>query len=326
MRRVAIILNRNAQGVTASRVAQVRMLAGEQHVFVTATTEDARRAIATIVARGYDVLCTGGGDGTFVQASSELRAHGRWPILFGLRLGSGNAIADVCGARRPTRRGLAADLARAAGDEPPGRLRLLDVGGRLAFSAGFGLDAEFNEDLAQVAKPALRRRWLRPLVAGWPGLYLTAAVRTVPRLAIAPAHHMRVTAIGPAERLDGHGRTIAELSDGAELHVGPARVCSASTVRTYGRGVEFFPFTEHASDRFQVRVADVGAIGAVRDLVHLLRGAHHAVSGITDHLVRGVRVEVDSRCSAHCGGEVWRPLAPVDLTLSPVSVPILRAR
>lgn len=325
MRRVAIILNRNAQGVNASRIARVRALAGDEHVFVTASADDARGAIATVVARGYDVLCTGGGDGTFVHAIGELRAHARWPILFGLRLGSGNAIADVCGARRPDRRGLAADLARAAGEEAPGALRILDVGGRLAHSAGFGLDAEFNEDLARVAKAGLQRRWLRPLVAGGPGLYLTAAIRTVPRLAIARGHHMRVTAIGPAERVDGHGRIIAEFSDGAELYAGPATICAASTARTYGRGVGFFPFTERAPDRFQLRIARVGAMDAVRGFVHVLRGAHHALRGIVDHLVRGVRVEVDAHCPAHRGGEVWWPAAPVELTMSPARIAILRA-
>lgn len=295
-------------------------------MFVTASVEDARRAIAIIVARRYDVLCTGGGDGTFVQASGELRAHGHWPILFGLRLGSGNAIADVCGAQRPTRRGLAADLARAAGDEAPGALRLLDVGGRLAHSAGFGLDAEFNQDLARVVKAGLRRPWLRPVVAGGPGLYLTAAVRTVPRLAVARAHRIRVTAIGPAERIDGHGRTVAGLSDGAEMYAGPATICAASTVPSYGRGVGLFPFTERAPDRFQLRIAHVGAVDAVRDFVHVLRGAHHALRGVVDHLVRGARVEIDARCPAHCGGELWWPAAPVELTLSPATVPILRAR
>ncbi|HEX7836396.1 MAG TPA: diacylglycerol kinase family protein, partial [Kofleriaceae bacterium] len=188
MRRVAIMLNRNAQGVTASRIARVRAIAGGEHVFVTASADDARGAIAAIVARGYDVLCTGGGDGTFVHAVGELRAYAQWPILFGLRLGSGNAIADVCGARRPTWCGLAADLARAAGGEAPHALRVLEVDGRLAHSAGFGLDAEFNEDLARVAKAGLRRPWLHPLLAGGRGLYLTAAVRTVPRLARARGH------------------------------------------------------------------------------------------------------------------------------------------
>ena len=50
MRRVAIILNRNAQGVNASRIARVRALAGDEHVFVTASADDARGAIATVVA------------------------------------------------------------------------------------------------------------------------------------------------------------------------------------------------------------------------------------------------------------------------------------
>lgn len=326
MRRVAAILNCNAQGVSAARIANVRELLGDAHVFVTRSLGESRAAAEAIVASSYDVVCTGGGDGTFVQAIADLRgAGGAMPILFGLRLGTGNAIADVCGARRASRAGLAADLARASSDEPPGSLRLLDVDGALAHSAGAGLDAEFNLDLAAVHKASLRRApWLRPVFAGVPGLIATAVVRTAPHLALRRPARMSIHALGPATRIDRRGNPLAELPDGALLHDGGTTLVTASTCTTFGRGVVLFPATDRRSDRFQIRIAQVGLVGALRELFAVVRGAASTVAGIDDFLVGGIRIELADRTPAHVGGEVRWPGRTLSITLARERVSILR--
>ncbi len=328
MRRVAAIVNRNAGGVTAAVIEAARRTLGAEHVFVTASADDARAAMATIVTAGYAVVCSGGGDGTFVQAVADLAAMASPPILFGLRLGSGNAIADVCGAGPATRAGLVADLARAASDEAPGVLRLLEVRGRLSHSVGLGLDADFNLDLDRIAKAGRRRAWLRPLLQGSAGLIATASLRTLPRLVRGQAPRIRIVAIGSAARIDSRGRVIGQLADGAVLHDGAITIAAASTVTTYGRGVEFFPSTEREPDRFQLRVAHVGAVDAVRDLVQILRGAHDRLIGVDDFLVGAVAITAIDRCAAHSGGEVWwpEPGTPTRVALAPRRIPVLRAR
>lgn len=324
MRRVAVIANRNAGGVTPALLDAMKRQLGADHVFVTGSVADAASAVDAIVAGGHDVVCTGGGDGTFVQAVSDLAARGAAPILFGLRLGSGNAIADVCGAGPATIAGVTRDFARAAGDEPPGELAMLRVDDRLTHSVGFGLDAEYNLDLDRVAKAGRRSPWLRPLVAGGLGMYATGVLRTLPRMTRRRDPRVRITALDDAWRVDGHGRTVEVLGAGAVLHQGPITIAAASTARTYGRGVVFFPFTEAASGRFQLRVAHVGAGEAVRNLVHIRRGAHARLTGITDYLVHGVRVETLDRCAAHRAGEVWFPETPVTVTLAPERVRVMR--
>jgi diacylglycerol kinase family enzyme len=319
-----VIANRHAGGVTAPLIDAMKRLLGAEQVFVTDSVEAATSAIAAIVAAGHEVVCSGGGDGTFVQAVTDLAALRADPILFGLRLGSGNAIADVCGAGPPTVAGLTRDVARAAGDEPPGELPMLVVDGRLTHSVGFGLDAEYNLDLDRVAKAGRRSRWLRPLVAGALGMYATGVVRTLPRLVRRRAPRVRITALDEAWRIDGRGRTLEILPPGATLHDGPVTIAAASTARTYGRGVVFFPFTEAAPGRFQLRVAHVGAGEAVRNLVHIRRGAHARLTGIDDFLVGGARVETLDRCAAHRAGEVWFPDAAVTVTLAPARVRVLR--
>src|SRR5688572_21220229 len=112
---VAVLVNRHAQAATAKRIGWLRELAGGEHVFPTASTEEAHAAAATIVQRGYQALCVAGGDGTFMQLAGDLVALAppRLPALYALRMGTGNAISDVSGASRPTRAGLERDLARA---------------------------------------------------------------------------------------------------------------------------------------------------------------------------------------------------------------------
>src|SRR5450432_2239627 len=103
MRRVAVLLNRNAQRVTADLAARVASSFPAADLFVTSSLVEARASARAVVERGYDVLCVGGGDGTFIQAAADLLAEteGDPPAMLALRLGSGNAIADVCGSGSP---------------------------------------------------------------------------------------------------------------------------------------------------------------------------------------------------------------------------------
>jgi diacylglycerol kinase family enzyme len=331
MRRVAILLNPNAQRVTTNVIAQFQRLHDPDDVFVTSSLAEVRAAIRTIVAREYDVLCTGGGDGTFVKAVNELCAvpAGRALIFYGLRLGSGNAIADVCGAARPTAKGIAADLARAASDEPPGALRLLMANDRLAHFAGAGLDAKFNEDFAAVIKRGLGQTRLGHLFHGVPGIVIAAAGRTLPRLICEPHPRVRIVAVaGPAHRLDHAGHACGEpLLPGAVLFEGRATISSASVVTTFGRGLRFFPFADALQpDRFQLRVSTNGALQSLRYLPRVFAGSPRIPDGLQDFAVSGVRVELIDPCPTQIGGDLCDPVDAVTVTFSPHHIRLLRAR
>ena len=98
-----MLVNRRAQGVTEASVAQLRAAVGDR-LYVTETLDEAAVAAQQIVASGVGALAIGGGDGTFRQAAADLVATGgRVPVLLPLRLGTGNAIADVAGASRARR-------------------------------------------------------------------------------------------------------------------------------------------------------------------------------------------------------------------------------
>src|SRR5262245_10604092 len=138
MRRVAVLLNVHARRVRPRLIDWMREHLRPGDLYVTHDTEEARAACQDIAARDYGALCIGGGDGTFMRAVTDLVAAGadKLPVLIALRLGTGNAICDVCGSSPPTPAGLAADLSRAASDEPAVPLRLLEVNGRLTHFTG----------------------------------------------------------------------------------------------------------------------------------------------------------------------------------------------
>jgi diacylglycerol kinase family enzyme len=333
-RRVAVLLNPQAQGVTARRLAWFRAYVPAADLFVPDGVDAARAAVRAIAARRYDVLCPGGGDGTFMLAAGELiasTAPAEMPALLPLRLGTGNAVHDVCAASPPTPRGLAHDLARAADpDDAPSPLRLLDVGGRITQFAGVGLDADWAADYAWLIKRHVGTGRLLPLVRGVPGYVATAVALTIPRLVRRPFVDVTLTAIGGgAARLGPDGAAEAELGDGAVIFRGPATLAAASTVPSYNAGMRFFRHVDRIAaergDAFEVKVAVGGAFAVLRHAGRALAG--EPVRGvIADFAVRGLRVELARPARYHVGGDVLPPVRAFTVGICPVPVPVLRGR
>lgn len=322
-----MLLNRRAQGVTPARVRWFRAQVAGDDLFVTESVEQARAALGTVAARGYDVVCTGGGDGTFMETAAALiaLAPARMPALLALRLGTGNAVHDVCGSSPPTREGLAHDLARAADpEERVAPLRLLEVDGRLTQFAGVGLDADWAADYAGLVKRHVGNGPLLPLVHGVPGYALTAMVLTIPRLVRRPFVAVKLLACGAASRLDGDGRAVEAFADGATLYEGPVTLASASTVPSYAAGFPFFRHVDRIGDAFQLRVAIAGPLAVLRHARRLLRGGHDPAR-VLDFAVRGVRIELPAPARYHIGGDAQPAVRELRVDVSRHTVPVLRA-
>jgi diacylglycerol kinase family enzyme len=325
-RRVAVLLNRAAQGVTAARVRWFRARVPAADLFVPDGLAAAREAIAAIAARDYDVLCTGGGDGTFMLAAEALlaRAPARLPALLPLRLGTGNAVHDVCGSSPPSRRGLARDLARAAAPgERIAPLRLLEVAGRIAQFAGVGLDADWAADYAQLIKRHVGNGALLPLVRGVPGYALTALALTIPRLIRRPFVAVKLVAPEGATALDGDGRAIRTLAPGATLYEGPATLVAMSTVAPYSAGFPFFANADRIGDAFEVKVAIASALQVVRHARRLLGGGHDPAR-MLDFATTALRLELPVATRYHVGGDVLPATRVLTVGMSPRAVPVLR--
>lgn len=327
-RRVAVLLNRQAQGVTIARVRWFERRVPAADLFVTDSLDGLRRAVDEVLARGHDVLCPGGGDGTFMEAAAELlrRAPATMPALLPLRLGTGNAVHDVCGSSPPTARGLEHDLARAADPtEVPSPLQLLDVEGRLTQFAGVGLDADWAADYAWLVKRHVGNGPLLPLVRGAPGYLATAALLTLPRLVRRPHVQVRLVTLGPAERLDAGGHGVARFADGVVLYEGPATLAAASTVPSYSAGFRFFPHVDVIGERFQLKVGIANLLDVVKSARQLLLGGD-GPTATHDFATAGVRVELAEPARYHVGGDVLPPVKAFTVRLGPRPVPVLRPR
>lgn len=329
-RRVAVLLNRRAQGVTAARIRWFRGVVPSTDLFITDGEAEGEAAIRAVVAAGYDVLCPGGGDGTFMATAATLLrlAPTTMPALLPLRLGTGNAVHDVCGAARPTPRGLTHDLARAADPRAPATpLRLLEVDGRLTQFAGVGLDADWQADYTRMVKRRVGNGALLPLARGVPGYLATALGLTIPRLIRRPHVTLTVRALGPARRLAADGATVADFADGAVLFEGPATLAAASTVPSYSAGFRFFPHVDQIGAAFELKVG-VASLGDV------VRGARAALglggddgaasSKILDFAATGLRLELPEAAQYHVGGDVHPPVHGLTIRLASGAVLVLR--
>jgi diacylglycerol kinase family enzyme len=322
------MLNRRAQGVTAARLRWFRGQVPAEDLYVPDGVDRAVEAIEDVARRGYEVLCTGGGDGTFMLAAGALAAlaPAAMPALLPLRLGTGNAVHDVCGSSRPSRRGLADDLERAADPrELPSPLRLLEVDGRLAQFAGVGLDADWAADYAWLIKRHVGPGPLLPLARGAPGYALTALALTIPRLIRRPFVPIKLIARGAASRLDGDGRAVQQFADGETLYDGPLTMASVSTVASYSAGFPYFRNVDRIGDAFELKLAVASAYQVVRHARRLLGGGGDPVR-ILDFAARGVRVELPVATRYHVGGDVLPAAHGFSVGTSRHAVPVLRLR
>jgi diacylglycerol kinase family enzyme len=337
VRRVAVLLNVNARRVNAKLVAWMREQLAPGDVFVSADESEAREAARAIAAGGYGALCVGGGDGTFMRAVTDLQAAfaasraaaaaAALPAMLALRLGTGNAICDVCGSSPPTRAGLAADLARAASDEPAVPLRLLEVDGHLAHFTGVGLDARYAEDHKRLIKRRLTGGFSRAVLGGGFGFFLAAALRTIPRLAVQKQLRLRIINEGePAARLDRAGAPDggAIIAAGETLYEGPITIAACSTVSHYSSGLRFFPFADALDGRVQLRVSSAGAWRVVGSLPRIFAGTYYNPKVLWDFAVTRVRFELARPAPFHIGGDVMDGTSSFGVGLSPHYVPLLR--
>lgn len=326
MRRVAAIVNANAHRVSPAVIAALRGALGDDDVHVTRSAVEARAAMARAIARDAEVVCVAGGDGSFVQAAGDLHelARARPPILYALRCGLGNAIADVSGASSADPAGLARDVARARGDEAPVPLALVRANGRVAYYAGVGLDAIFVEDLYAIAKGRWRR--VAATLRGATGLAATVVLRTLPRALAYRPPHVTVVARAPATPLGRDGAAIGpDAPAGTVLHDGPALVAAAGTIPSYGRGFTAFPLADRVTPaRFHLRVWTIGAAALLRQLPAIWRGTYFPAGGVHDWATTAVTFTWRDPHVIHIGGDLVAPTTRLEVDLLPWTVPILR--
>jgi diacylglycerol kinase family enzyme len=319
----AILVNANAKRGGRRVAAQIgRALAGAR-VRLTKRPDEIDHFLRAIGP--MRCVLAAGGDGSaiaLVNALDRVTApDAELPKMGVIPLGTGNAWAHVTGARKLH---LSLEtLGRAKDPLPYRRFGLVDCEGVLCHFAGSGWDAQILEDYrAQLA--AARGPWQR--VAKSVYGYLSAmALRTTPKTVLYGRPHVIIENLGEevySISADGKLLPLRGAGYGTVLYDGPASVAGVATCPEFGYRFRAFPFAERMLGFLNVRVYDQSAIGAIRHIPELWRGAH-PLRGMHDWFAKHVRMTFSRPVPLQIGGDAMGMRQTIEYKASPRFVDLL---
>ena len=315
----AVLLNARARGWTGEVHAAAQRFVPSRHLFLTDDFRQARTTIDKILDDDYDVVFTGGGDGTIVYLINAIEDRIRAgeidrddaPPVGVLRLGTGNAIATYLNSNP-----LIEDLAALHAGTPLKihRINLIEDGEHRFPFGGFGWDADILNDYDRFKK-RVHGTALERLATGLHGYGVSVATKTLPKALLGDAREVTLTNRGPrAYELDEDGQIVGERGPGDVLYRGPLKITSPATIPYWGFGIRMFPFCNMRPDFFELRYYTGSAAQVVANLKGFWNGKMPS-SLLGDWLVSEVHVEIaDGEMSYQVAGDaagmrsdvVWR--------------------
>lgn len=315
--KVAVLLNANAKRVSEKVRRSLSHVVPESDLFLTHTFEEARRVAETVVDRRYQTVFTGGGDGTFCGFLNEIhnvierrRAANPFAIVrqprFGvLKLGTGNALASLCGASSASGDGILDDVLRARANEVPGvvKLELVSTEGKRAPFAGVGVDAGILNHYVEL-KHAASKGPFGKLVVGGAGYALAIAARSLPTYLFSARPNVEIKSRALAYRVGPDGKPIGPAyGPGAVLYHGPALFAAAGTVPCYGFNFRVFPFAGLRRGMMHLRIVDVPIPSILPNIYPSAWEGRWFPEGMHDFLAEDVEIRVDRKVPFQVGGD-----------------------
>ncbi len=315
--KVAVLLNANAKRVDEKVRRALTHVVPEGDLFLTRTFEEARAVAETVVERRYQTVFTGGGDGTFVGFVNEIynaleRKKAQSPLMawraprFGvLKLGTGNALANLVGASPMRGDGVVDDVLRARAGQVHGvlKLEMLVAEGKRSPFAGIGLDAGVLNHYVEL-KRTLGHGPFGSLIKGGAGYALAIAGRTIPSYSLRRRPEVEIKTRGIAYRVGPDGRPVGNpMGPGALLYRGPAIVAACGTVPCYGFNFKVFPFAGTRRGMMHLRVGNIGPTEILPNLYPNIWHGRWSHENLHDFLVEDIDMKVDSKVPFQIGGD-----------------------
>jgi diacylglycerol kinase family enzyme len=328
--RTAVILNANAKRVTERRARHLQLLSGGHDVFVSHSMEEADALVQHVVARGYQRVLAGGGDGTVVNVINSIceRAERSGMALpqFGiLRMGTGNAVASLLGSASPEE-----DLLRLMQEPqlpvvPLGLIRNAEDGKDFPF-AGIGYDGEILNDYVWL-KQNVKGPLVDDVAHSVLGYFAALMMRTLPRkLAEKAPPNVTIRTHGRAFYRDpADNDAMREIPAGSVLYRGPAAMVSASTVPFYGYNFRMFPFAQDMPGMMQLRVVAMNPWKILSNLPAIWAGTHRDPECMDFH-VEHVTVDGDCPLPFQVGGDAQGHRSRLEFAMSPRKVDLVSPR
>lgn len=306
--RIAVVVNGRAKNVTAEVISTLDRILKGGDLFVSRSLDDAREIAKTLVMGSYGTVLTGGGDGTFTvmvtEVVREARRAGRALPRFGLlKLGTGNSLAWVVGARDVHGGELGADIEKLSRHAGSRSLRLVEVDGIISPFCGLGADARVLADYGWL-KEKLAGTPLKRVATGRLGYGLAAATRSLPRELFGRNSRCRIVNGGEeAYQLGEKGAVVRSVPKGGVLYDGPMRFAAISTIPYYGYGFRMFPYAEERPDRMHLRLTTMSPIEFLLHMRDIWRGSYEGSKSIHDFLVESVEIEMEPEVAFQIGGD-----------------------
>ena len=329
--RVAVVLNGNAKRVTDGVRRSFQEVVPAQDFYFSNSLEQAELIAETIIARRYDTVLAGGGDGTIVNimnsliAASERASVGMYrpslPDIGILRLGTGNGLGYATNAGNPIEDTRSVLAGRAPRARP---LQLMeDTGTQTVFPfASVGYDAQLLNDYVKVCQMSGNNAMSEKLMKSVAGYFVALGTRTIPQQLFNESPELRVIAEGRCSRIDPETDEEIPLDAGSLLFEGAARCVAMGTIPYYGYKMKVFPFAERRSDRFHLRVSTASISYILSHLPGIWTGALRS-DKFLDFLVEGVHIESQSELPYQVGGDAAGYRKEVDIRLSERSFRVL---
>lgn len=292
-------MNALAKGWSGERHQTIQKLIPAEDLYLTDNFRQAERTIDALLNRDYDIIFTGGGDGTIIFLVNAIERRIRngmldreeAPPVGVLRMGSGNAIANFVGC------GPATDSLKALRAGAPltvHSLRLIDHGRGLVPFAGFGWDAEILNDYEDF-KETVRDTAIEDYATGLTGYIAAIATRTLPRVVRQEPVHLTVQNRGEsAFRIDGDGEILEEYGAEDELFDGPVQTCAAASISYWGYNLRMFPHATRRRGYFMIRCFN-GSVGRLLGSLPSVWRGHLPDEATQDFLVQQVRLQTHEK-------------------------------
>ena len=301
--RYAVLLNALAKGWSGELHHEIQRLVPSQDLYLTDDFRQAEHTVETLLNRDYDILFTGGGDGTImflVNAIEERIRAGELtreeaPPVGILRMGSGNAIATYLGTESATAKLRAL---RAGAPVAIHSLRMLEGARGMFPFAGIGWDADVLNDY-EAFKDAVRETAIEPYATGLSGYVAAIATRTLPRVFHSDPVDVRVTNEGEhALKIDQEGDILEEYGTGDVLYDGSVTTCAAAAVTYWGYRIRMFPYAT-LRPRFSMLRCFNGTPGTILGHLPSFWRGRFPDGACVDFLFNDIRIETDGKAISY---------------------------
>lgn len=304
--KVAILLNQNARKVNARTIRNLKRQAPHAEIFVTKNLEDAEKAFHKVANGRFDLLFTGGGDGTVCHAVtrvSELCQGRKAPNIGVLPLGTGNAIASFLDSPKVEECIARAGLATRERFSFPSAKGTW--GERKAAFGGFGWDAVVLDHYYRWRDYCKKSKWTNWLAEGLPAYLLSGLGWAVPKMLLSPPRwEIKIVNRGAeAYRINQDGTLGTVITPGEVIYEGPAQFCSFGSCPYFGFKLKALPYAASHPHLMQLRVADLSPIKPVLKFAQMWQGTYRH-ERLWDFLAQDFSVELSGKAAIQLGGDI----------------------